>query len=101
MIATRSQTASASSIEWVVKMMLPPCCSDLLDPAPELTARLGIETGCRLVEQQQCRLVDDRDVEREPLLLSAGQLLERLGRLILEPDLLQAAVISLSDSLTP
>ena len=75
--------------------------SDVLDPGPELTTRLWVETGCRLVEQQQCRPVHDRDVEREALLLPTGQLFERLGCLTFEPDLVQAWVSSPSDSATP
>ena len=69
--------------------MLPPCCSDVLDPTPELTTGLRIETSRRLVEEQQRRIVDDRDVQREALLLPTRQLLERLARLTFEPDLLQ------------
>ena len=86
MIATRSHTAWASSIEWVVRTMLPPVLAQLFDPRPELPARLRIEAGRRLVEQEQDGLVHDRDVQRETLLLPARQLLERLGRFTLEPD---------------
>ena len=64
----------------------PALLADVLDPPPELAARLGIEARRRLVEQQQQRLVDDGDVERQSLLLAAGELLERLGRLGLEAD---------------
>ena len=79
----------------------PALLSDVLDPTPELTTGLRIETSRRLVEQQQRRIVNDRDVQREALLLSARELLERLARLTLEPDLLSPAVISGSDSRTP
>src|ERR1700744_2530924 len=64
----------------------PPLLPDVLDPAPQLAARLRIEAGGWLIEQQQRGIVDDRDVERETLLLSAGELLERLVRLALESD---------------
>ena len=70
--------------------MLPPLLPDVLDPRPQLTARLRIETGGWLVEQQQRGIVDDRDVEGESLLLSAGELLERLVGFVLESDLAQA-----------
>lgn len=68
----------------------PALLSDVLDPTPELATRLRVETSRRLVQQQQRRIVDDRDVEREALLLATRQLLERLVRLTSKPDLLQA-----------
>jgi len=64
--------------------------ADVLDPAPQLAARLGIKARGRLVEQQQRGIVDDRDVQSEALLLSAGELLEGLVRLTLESDHAQA-----------
>ncbi len=64
--------------------------ADVLDPAPQLTAGLRIKAGGGLVEQQQCGVVDDRDVQGETLLLPARELLERLVCLALEPDHAQA-----------
>lgn len=49
----------------------PALLSDVLDPTPELTTGLRIETSRRLVQQQQRRIVDDRDVQRQALLLPA------------------------------
>src|SRR5579859_6795298 len=68
----------------------PALLSDVLDPAPELAARLRIKASGRLIEQEQRGVVDDRDVQGEALLLSARELLERLVRLALEPDRPQA-----------
>ena len=70
--------------------MLPPSCRMCSIRAPQLAARLRIKAGGRLVEQQQRGLVDDRDVQGEALLLSAGELLERLVCFVLEPDPAQA-----------
>jgi hypothetical protein len=64
--------------------------ADVLDPAPQLAARLGIKARGRLVEQEQRGIVDDRDVQSEALLLSAGELLEGLVCLALESDRAQA-----------
>jgi hypothetical protein len=39
-----------------------------------LLAQLGVERGQRLVEQQHCRMRDQRPADRHPLLLAAGKL---------------------------
>ena len=47
--------------------------TELPDDLPELAPRLWIETGRRLIEEQQVRLADERTGNRQPLLLSARQ----------------------------
>ena len=64
----------------------------MLDSLPKLAARLGIETGGWLVEQDQRRVVHCGDQQREPLLLAAGQLAETLAGLLLEMDRRQVFV---------
>jgi hypothetical protein len=49
----------------------PALLSKVLDPTPQLTTGLRIEPRRRLVQQQQGRIVDDRDEQREALLLTA------------------------------
>ena len=46
---------------------------ELVDEIPELPAGLRIESGRRLVEEQEVRIADERAGEREPLLLAAGE----------------------------
>ena len=53
---------------------------------PEFAARLGIDAGGRLVEQQQARLRQDAGAEREPLLPAAGQLAGELVLAAGEPE---------------
>ena len=49
---------------------------DLADDHP----RLGIEAGRRLVEQQDLGPADERDCQRQPLPLAAGQATDRGAR---------------------
>ena len=67
-------------------MIVRPQLLELGDQVPELPARLGIEAGRRLVEKDQVRIADDRAGEREPLLLSAGQLADARIALLVELD---------------
>src|SRR6202020_2442996 len=67
----------------------PPVPAQVLDPTPQLTPRLRIQTRSRLVEQQQRGLVDHGDLQGQSLLLSAGQLLEGLIGLSLESHVLE------------
>ena len=57
---------------------------ELVDEIPELPARLRIEPGRRLVEEQQLRIADQRAGEREPLLLAARQRADARAPLLLE-----------------
>ena len=56
---------------------------------PEVAAGLGIEAGGRLVEEEDLRVVDQRGGDRQPLLLSAGELLGLAVRLFRQLDLAQ------------
>ena len=49
----------------------PPGFLELLDEIPQLAARLRIETGRRLVEEEQIGLADERARQRQPLFLAA------------------------------
>src|SRR6185369_534889 len=51
-----------------------PLGGERVDLLPELAARLGVDAGRRLVEQQQLGLVDQAGGEREALLPAAGEL---------------------------
>src|SRR5438105_6036918 len=50
-----------------------PAAAHLRELAVEQLRSLGVETGERLVEDQQLRLVQERPAEREPLELAAGE----------------------------
>ena len=67
-----------------------PGAPQLLDAPPQGAPRLRVEPGGGLVEQQEQGVVDGRDVERQPLLLAAGELLEPFAGLLVEPDGAQA-----------
>ena len=59
-----------------------------MDLVPEVAARLGIDAGGRLVEQQQLRVGQRAGAEREPLLPAAG---EFAGELLLAAGKADAA----------
>src|SRR5213075_2526252 len=59
---------------------------ELPDELPDLTARLRIEPGRRLVEEEQLRIADDRAREREPLLLPSRKLADPTVALLVELD---------------
>ena len=62
---------------------MPPSALEALEQRPELPARLRIEPGRRLVEEQQVGAADQRAGDREALLLSAGELrVPRASRLL-------------------
>src|SRR5262245_2624518 len=72
-----------------------------MDLVPELAPRLGVDTGRRLVKQQELRRMHDTGGERQPLLPAARQ---RAGQLILplgEAEPLQRAIDLLADRLQP
>ena len=64
---------SASSRYGVAMTIVRPCAQEFGKQLPELTARHRVDTGRRLVEHEQRRLVDERAGERELLLHAAGQ----------------------------
>ena len=49
----------------------------IVDQFPELTARQRIDTGCRLIEDQKVRVVNQRAAQAELLSHAAGKLLCR------------------------
>ena len=54
--------------------------AEAADDVPELPARLRVEAGRRLVEEQQLRVADQGAGHRQPLLLAAGELARRRRR---------------------
>ena len=59
-----------------------PLAARRVDLVPEVAARLGVDAGGRLVEQQQLRLVQQAGGKRQPLLPAAGKLAGELFRAI-------------------
>ncbi len=73
MIPIRSASASASSRYWVVrKTVMPSSRARSRDLLPQRRAALGVEAGRRLVEEQDARLVHQRQREVEAPLHPAG-----------------------------
>ena len=66
--------------------MVRPPAPEALDQLPELPARLRVEPGRRLVEEEQLGVADQRAGEREPLLLPARELADPRPRLLVELD---------------
>ena len=56
------------------------------DLGAHLQPQLGVQVGQRLVHQHQRRLEHDRAGDRDPLLLTAGELAGQLAGVLLEPD---------------
>ena len=56
------------------------------DHLPRRAARLRVEAGGRLVEEDEVGVADERDAEVEPPLLAARERLDPRARLLLEPD---------------
>ena len=63
--------------------------ADPLDQLPRLAARLRIQAGGELVEDGQLRATDERQRDRQPLALAAGQVGEAIVALGLEPEQLE------------
>ena len=59
------------------------------DVAVEFAAGMGIEAGRRLVEKDDLGIVDERQRQGEPLLLPAGQRIERRVRLLGERETIE------------
>ena len=75
--AIRSARRSASSMKWVTSRTVTPRSRIVLDELPRVAAGLRVEAGRQLVEDRDPRVADERERDREPLLLAAGQLAER------------------------
>src|SRR5438105_13483627 len=59
---------------------------DVANELPQIAARLRVEAGRRLVQEEHLWLVHHRDGDRKTLTLPAGKLLGLLLRLVLESD---------------
>src|SRR2546425_8511357 len=83
MMATRSHTACASSIECVVRSTLRPLSRIFSIRFHSWRLACG-STGGRLVEEHEWRIMDRRDHQGQALLLPAGKLAESLRGLIFQ-----------------
>ena len=92
MMATRSQTAWASSIEWVVSRMLPPSARIRSIRAHRCRRDWGSSPVVGSSRSKRVGLVDHRHEEREPLLLAARDLLGGPVQLAAETDVGQGPV---------
>ena len=86
--ATRSHSRSASSMKWVTSRTVTPRVADALDQRPGLAPGLRVQAGGQLVEDRQPRAADERERDRQALLLAAGELAERRVARLPEPELL-------------
>ena len=57
---------------------------EVVDDLPDLEARLRVEAGGGLVEEEQLGVADEGAGERQPLLLAAGELLDAGVALLFE-----------------
>ena len=57
----------------------------LLHDVPERAAGLWIETRRRLIQENEGRIIDERQRQRQPLLLAAGKMLELGFAALLQP----------------
>ena len=73
MIATRSHSRSASSIEVRREEHRLAAVADAADQVPDRAARLRVEPGGQLVEEHDLRIVDERQRDEQPLLLAARE----------------------------
>ena len=89
MIASRSQSWSASSRYCVVRKTVVPVPVDPAQLLPDRQPAGRVEAGGRLVEEQDLGLVDERRGEVEPALHAAGVALDHPVGGVLELDQLQ------------
>ncbi len=89
MTAIRSASWSASSRYWVVSRIVQPLGDEAPDRVPHLAARARIQSGGRLVEEDQRRPRDQARGEVQAAAHAARELRERLRRGLLEPELLE------------
>ncbi len=62
---------------------------DVLDELPRVAPGLRVEAGRELVEDRDLRVADERERDREPLLLAARELPEGGPALVGEPEIVQ------------
>src|SRR6185437_5354518 len=56
----------------------------LANDIPQLAARLRVQAGCRLVEEDKLRVVDERQGHAQPLALTTGKLFAARVALLLQ-----------------
>ena len=89
MIASRSQSWSASSRYWVVRKIVVPSRVDPPQLLPDRQPARRVEAGGRLVEEEDLGLVHERRREVEPALHAAGVALDHPVGGVLELDQLE------------
>jgi post-segregation antitoxin (ccd killing protein) len=77
-----------------------------LDPLPQELARAHVNAGRRLVQEAHLRLAGQRDCRHQLAPRAAAQVVDRLVRVVLQPELTQHAravglEVRLSDALEP
>ena len=72
MMATLSQSFSATSSTWVEKKIAPPCVAHLAHHALEQMRRLGVQAHKGLIHDDQLRLMNPRGDDGQLLLHAVG-----------------------------
>ncbi len=76
MTTTRSQSRSASSMKCETNSKVTPAAAQVLQQVPHLAAGDRVQAGGELVQDRHLRVADQRERDRQPLLLPAGELRE-------------------------
>ena len=84
--ATRFARYWASSMKWVVRKIVFPIDGEVLHDLPRVASRVRIESGGRLVEEQELRVPGEGDGDIQTALLAAGELVHAGVPLLGEPD---------------
>ncbi len=92
MIATRSQSRSASSIRVGRQEHRLAAGADAAHQVPDRPPRLRVEAGRQLVEKDEVGIVDERERDEEPLLLAARERHEPGVPLVGQTELLQQPI---------
>ena len=90
-MTTRSASFSASSRSWVVSSTVTPCGPQVGDHPPDELAPARVDAGGRLVEEGDLGSADQRQRQRQPLLLATRQVAPRRSATIAEARPARAA----------
>ena len=75
-----------------------PLNRETLDAPPDLLAGHGVETGSRLVEENQARRMDQRRGQLQPARSASGELSRRAARVFAQPEIVNPSVSSYASS---
>ena len=92
MMATRSQSRSASSMRCVVRNDGLATLPDAANQVPDRAPCLRVESGRQFVEEYQFGVVDEREGDEEALFLAARQGHEPGVSFVAQPELLDQAI---------